>query len=73
MFKKSVSRVAIYNVINKVKPNEERLHYYPSYEIVRWLAPYTGVKQWYNGHHIDSDIIKIVCSIFANEYFVDKE
>ena len=66
---KSISRCAIYNFFLSNK-NLNNISYFPSYEIVRWLAPYSSEKKiWIDPFHLSPVIIDSICESFVISYF----
>ena len=66
---KSISRVALYNFFKDLDSQfSKSTHYFPSFEIVRWLAPYYNNSAWSDSHHIQRDIAKLICRLFVSTF-----
>jgi len=62
---KSISRVAIYKYFDAIDSSfEQNTFYFPSYEIVRWIAPYYAQEIWQDPHHLKRSLVKLICRLF---------
>jgi hypothetical protein len=70
---KSIGRATMDAVLSE---NIDGVFYFPSYEIVRWMAPYYGRSPFGadDGHprHVNDDLVKLACLTFL-EYFATPE
>ena len=69
---KSTIRSALYEVMSDIKISlDKNLFYLPSYEIVRWVAPLTGIPIFGNedaaSRHVSNDILNSVCEFIYND------
>ena len=69
---KSTSRVALNLFIDKIDESiREKTFYYPSYELVRWLAPYFDRSPWQDSHHLKREMVKLICKLFKATFIED--
>ena len=69
---KSTIRTALYEVMNSSEIiKDDNLFYLPSYEIVKWVAPVTGLPIFGNedaaSRHVSNDILNSVCEFIYND------
>lgn len=69
---KSTIRSALYEVMNSAEIiKDDNLFYLPSYEIVKWVAPVTGLPIFGNedaaSRHVSNDILNSVCEFIYND------
>lgn len=70
---KSISRVALHNYFESIPSSFEfNTFYFPSYEIVRWIAPYYPGSVWSDPHHIQRKLAKIICKLFISTFLQTK-
>jgi len=66
---KSISRVAIHQYFDLIdRCFEFNTFYFPSYEIVRWIAPYYLDSVWSDPHHIERRLAKLICKLFISTF-----
>ena len=67
---KSILRVAISNVVEK---KQDHVHYWPSFEIVRWLSGHVG-KSFFgedgNARHVNRFAVELILNEFVSAYFI---
>jgi len=63
---KSNNRIAIHRVIEMFDPIS--LTYFPSFEIIRWLAPLSCSLRWSGPTHPSDDMLDSVMKLFFSEY-----
>ena len=68
---KSISRVALYELLHTDLKGVKNISYFPSFEIVRWISPLStnGTPVWQDFHHPDPEIIKTIANVFESVYF----
>ena len=64
---KSTIRTALYEFLNKESSlQDNNLHYLPSFEIVRWVAPNTGIEVFgaedASSRHVSNKILNAICN-----------
>ena len=64
---KSTIRAALYEFLNKdLSLKDKNLHYLPSFEIVRWVAPNTGIEIFgaedASSRHVSNKILNAICN-----------
>jgi len=74
---KSTIRSALYEVMNSNEIiMDSNLFYLPSYEIVRWVAPVTGLAIFGNedaaSRHVSNEVLNAVCDFIYNNSMKDK-
>ena len=71
-FSKSTGRVAIQEFLNaweENKYNHISVDYFPSFEMVRWLAPWLSERTWEDPIHVNPSIIDSITNRFIAMYF----
>jgi len=75
---KSTIRSALYEVMNSNENiKDSNLFYLPSYEIVRWVAPVTGLAIFGNedaaSRHVSNEVLNSVCDFIYNNSTKDND
>lgn len=66
---KSISRVALHLYFDSIaRCFQSKTFYFPSYEIVRWIAPYYSDSVWSDPHHIQRSLAKLICKLFISTF-----
>jgi len=63
---KSILRAAIAKVMDEEIPN---VHYWPSFEIVRWLGGHVGTFFEKDNRHVTPEIIDVITGLFIEKFF----
>src|SRR4030095_15183101 len=69
---KSTLRAALHEVVSQVAATDRKLHYFPSYEIVRWIGPMLAEPTFgaedASSRHVSSHVLDGVYAYFIRKY-----
>ncbi len=72
---KSTLRAALHEAMSEWVATDSRIHYFPSYEIVRWIAPNLPLRTFgaedASARHVSEEVLSGVCGYFIDRFGAD--